>query len=272
MIVSNFIKGAFVTGAVVGGAVASTMRPRVARQQVVVVHEPPRGVVLNPHETLVLITCPPECRQGSPIEIDVEGQVFNITVPPGIEADQPFYVRVPISPPPSVAAAAMPQTATMARAQPVQPPLPYVQSVQSATVTATKRDIPTSTCSAANPFDDEIPDDVITNSSSDEMDWVVAPRKAEFDMAFRNAGPSTLGEGSKLCLSPLQVRDALIPMGLAKEELRRVWELSDIDKDGALDTDEFAVALHLVHAALEGNTVPRVLPPNVVPPSKRNPF
>ncbi|XP_008581238.1 PREDICTED: epidermal growth factor receptor substrate 15-like 1 [Galeopterus variegatus] len=49
----------------------------------------------------------------------------------------------------------------------------------------------------------------------------------------------------------------------------RVWDLSDIDKDGHLDRDEFAVAMHLVYRALEKEPVPSILPPSLIPPSKR---
>uniref|UniRef100_A0A3Q3ESE3 Epidermal growth factor receptor pathway substrate 15-like 1a n=1 Tax=Labrus bergylta TaxID=56723 RepID=A0A3Q3ESE3_9LABR len=49
----------------------------------------------------------------------------------------------------------------------------------------------------------------------------------------------------------------------------QVWDLSDIDKDGHLDRDEFAVAMHLVYRALEKEPVPTLLPSSLVPPSKR---
>ncbi|KAM9109820.1 epidermal growth factor receptor substrate 15 isoform 2-T2 [Megaptera novaeangliae] len=49
----------------------------------------------------------------------------------------------------------------------------------------------------------------------------------------------------------------------------KVWELSDIDHDGMLDRDEFAVAMFLVYCALEKEPVPVSLPPALVPPSKR---
>uniref|UniRef100_H9G5V7 Epidermal growth factor receptor pathway substrate 15 like 1 n=1 Tax=Anolis carolinensis TaxID=28377 RepID=H9G5V7_ANOCA len=49
----------------------------------------------------------------------------------------------------------------------------------------------------------------------------------------------------------------------------QVWDLSDIDKDGHLDRDEFAVAMHLVYRALEKEPVPSSLPASLVPPSKR---
>uniref|UniRef100_W5MT32 Epidermal growth factor receptor pathway substrate 15 n=1 Tax=Lepisosteus oculatus TaxID=7918 RepID=W5MT32_LEPOC len=51
--------------------------------------------------------------------------------------------------------------------------------------------------------------------------------------------------------------------------LFQVWELSDIDRDGMLDRDEFAVAMYLVYRALEKEPVPMSLPAPLVPPSKR---
>ncbi len=52
--------------------------------------------------------------------------------------------------------------------------------------------------------------------------------------------------------------------------LRRIWALSDIDQDGQLDRDEFCVAMFLIDHKLSGNDLPDKLPPNVIPPSKKN--
>jgi len=51
--------------------------------------------------------------------------------------------------------------------------------------------------------------------------------------------------------------------------LSKVWKLSDIDGDGFLDSDEFALALHLINIKLDGNELPSALPDHLVPPSKR---
>lgn len=50
--------------------------------------------------------------------------------------------------------------------------------------------------------------------------------------------------------------------------LRKIWELSDIDKDGQLDLEEFVVAMHLVELAAQGQEVPSSLDPSLVPPGK----
>lgn len=55
---------------------------------------------------------------------------------------------------------------------------------------------------------------------------------------------------------------------LPNSVLRRIWNLSDIDEDGMLDRDEFAVAMFLIDHKLSGNDIPDVLPDRLVPPSK----
>jgi hypothetical protein len=53
--------------------------------------------------------------------------------------------------------------------------------------------------------------------------------------------------------------------------LANIWGLADIDNDGALDVDEFAVAMHLTHKCMQGESLPKVITPSLIPPSKRNP-
>lgn len=50
--------------------------------------------------------------------------------------------------------------------------------------------------------------------------------------------------------------------------LSKVWKLSDVDKDGMLDVDEFALALYLAEIAEKGNELPAKLPDHLVPPGK----
>ena len=55
---------------------------------------------------------------------------------------------------------------------------------------------------------------------------------------------------------------------LPNSVLRRVWNLSDIDQDGMLDRDEFAVAMFLIDHKIAGNDIPDSLPGRLIPPSK----
>uniref|UniRef100_A0A8C6Q043 Epidermal growth factor receptor pathway substrate 15 n=1 Tax=Nothobranchius furzeri TaxID=105023 RepID=A0A8C6Q043_NOTFU len=94
--------------------------------------------------------------------------------------------------------------------------------------------------------------------------WVVKPEeKMKFDNIFDSLGP--VGG----MLSGEKVKPVLLNSKLPVDILGRVWELSDLDRDGMLDKDEFSVAMYLVYRALEGEPVPMSLPPPLVPPSKR---
>lgn len=46
-------------------------------------------------------------------------------------------------------------------------------------------------------------------------------------------------------------------------------DLADINNDGCLTRDGFAVAMHLIQKKLAGKDVPVTLPPSLVPPSAR---
>ncbi|XP_073419836.1 epidermal growth factor receptor substrate 15 isoform X2 [Dendrobates tinctorius] len=94
--------------------------------------------------------------------------------------------------------------------------------------------------------------------------WAVRPEeKAKYDAIFDSLSPMNG------FLSGDKVKPVLLNSKLPVEVLGRVWELSDIDHDGLLDRDEFAVAMFLVYSALEKEPVPMVLPSALVPPSKR---
>nr|XP_035964308.1 epidermal growth factor receptor substrate 15 isoform X3 [Halichoerus grypus] len=104
--------------------------------------------------------------------------------------------------------------------------------------------------------------------------------KQEFFVALRLVACAQNGlevslSSLNLAVPPPRFHDTSSPLlisGTSVAELPwavKVWELSDIDHDGMLDRDEFAVAMFLVYCALEKEPVPMSLPPALVPPSKR---
>ncbi|XP_051950285.1 epidermal growth factor receptor substrate 15 isoform X1 [Xyrauchen texanus] len=94
--------------------------------------------------------------------------------------------------------------------------------------------------------------------------WIVKPEeKLKFDAIFESLSP--VGG----MLTGDRVKPVLLNSKLPVDVLGRVWELSDIDRDGMLDKDEFAVAMYLVYRALESESVPMSLPAGLIPPSKR---
>ena len=71
-------------------------------------------------------------------------------------------------------------------------------------------------------------------------------------------------------MSTKKARDVLVKTGLEKDQLRQIWNLSDIDRDGLFDHDEYVVAMFLCDAIIQkGRPIPTELPTSVVPPSKR---
>uniref|UniRef100_A0A4X1WAK5 Epidermal growth factor receptor pathway substrate 15 n=1 Tax=Sus scrofa TaxID=9823 RepID=A0A4X1WAK5_PIG len=105
---------------------------------------------------------------------------------------------------------------------------------------------------------------LISGTSAVELPWAVKSEdKAKYDAIFDSLSPVNG------FLSGDKVKPVLLNSKLPVDILGRVWELSDIDHDGMLDRDEFAVAMFLVYCALEKEPVPMSLPPALVPPSKR---
>ncbi|KAM6989219.1 epidermal growth factor receptor substrate 15-like 1 isoform 2-T2 [Tautogolabrus adspersus] len=97
-----------------------------------------------------------------------------------------------------------------------------------------------------------------------DSQWAIRPdEKGKFDGIFESLSPvNGLLPGDK-------VRPILLNSKLPLDVLGKIWDLSDVDKDGMLDKEEFTVAMHLVYRAMEKEPVPTSLPTNLIPPSKR---
>ncbi|KAJ9641942.1 hypothetical protein H2199_005157 [Coniosporium tulheliwenetii] len=102
-------------------------------------------------------------------------------------------------------------------------------------------------------------------------DWAITPQeKASYDELFNkvdtaNRGYIT-GEQAVLFFSN---------SGLPEDILATIWDLADINSEGRLSRDEFAVAMYLIKQQKPRPGQPRLnlpasLPPNLVPPSMRN--
>jgi epidermal growth factor receptor substrate 15 len=62
-----------------------------------------------------------------------------------------------------------------------------------------------------------------------------------------------------------------IDSGLPEDVLAGIWDLADINSEGQLNRDEFAVAMYLIRQQRKpGTPLPAALPPNLIPPSMRN--
>eukprot|EP00613_Pedinella_sp_CCMP2098_P081719 CAMPEP_0171939872 /NCGR_PEP_ID=MMETSP0993-20121228/36653_1 /TAXON_ID=483369 /ORGANISM="non described non described, Strain CCMP2098" /LENGTH=277 /DNA_ID=CAMNT_0012581795 /DNA_START=124 /DNA_END=957 /DNA_ORIENTATION=- len=216
------------------------------------------------------LTCPDGCQQGSILKIQYDSVQYEITVPPGVVAGQAFDVIIN-PPPPAIARAAPPTPTVTASAvkaepaattpEPVQATAVPVESSTPAAAAAVASEPPSVSFSKWNPF--------AHKSSEEKAVWPVESIKSETDKTFEGLSPTAQAAGAPLSLSPDQVRSALLPLGLSEDSLSTVWEQSDIDQDGRLDQDEWAVAQWLCRRCLSGVPIAASLDPALIPPSKR---
>jgi len=113
---------------------------------------------------------------------------------------------------------------------------------------------------AANPFE--------TASGAPLSAWIIdSTAKAKYDNMFYTLNP--VGNPPKV--SGGAARPIMVQSGLPVEALKKIWDLSDIDKDGYLDQDEFSLAMYLIYECRTrgAKSLPDTLPPQYIPPSKR---
>eukprot|EP00977_Amphora_coffeiformis_P007170 scaffold1564_cov174-Amphora_coffeaeformis.AAC.8 len=107
-----------------------------------------------------------------------------------------------------------------------------------------------------NPFGFSVDDE--------EHYWALQDSADRLRSTFESLGP----EGGYLPTK--KAKEVLVKTGLEKEQLRQIWNLADIDRDGFFDHEEYVVAMFLCDAVIQkGRPIPEELPKAVVPPSKR---
>jgi EH domain-containing protein 1 len=119
----------------------------------------------------------------------------------------------------------------------------------------------------AGAFDDHGPFGIGTvegiNAGIGESDWIVQRERSKYDDLFAQLNPV----GGKV--SGAAAKSEMVKSKLPNSVLGKVWKLSDCDKDGMLDSDEWALANYLIRIKLEGTELPNQLPDHLIPPSKR---
>lgn len=85
----------------------------------------------------------------------------------------------------------------------------------------------------------------------------MARYKPQFDQNNKNG--FVTGEAAKSLLTAT---------GLPTNKLRKIWEMSDIDKDGKLDLQEFVIAMYLAEASKAGDDFSHGLDPQLIPRNK----
>jgi EH domain-containing protein 1 len=98
------------------------------------------------------------------------------------------------------------------------------------------------------------------NPFGDESDWALA----EFVDNYRPAFNSLQSNGF---VSGAAAKNVLMQSKIPKPSLKKIWDLSDIDKDGQLTLNEFVLAMYLTDIAKQGQELPAQLDANMIPPT-----
>ncbi|KKK26518.1 hypothetical protein ARAM_005814 [Aspergillus rambellii] len=106
------------------------------------------------------------------------------------------------------------------------------------------------------------------SAQSTGAEWLVSPQeKLQFDNFFNSVDTARTG-----VISGDQAVAFFTKAQLPEETLAQIWDLADIDADGQLTKDEFAVAMYLIRQQYTGKgPIPQTLPPALIPPSMRRP-
>ncbi|PSN35086.1 EH domain-containing protein 1 [Blattella germanica] len=91
------------------------------------------------------------------------------------------------------------------------------------------------------------------DAGSGDLEWIITKKKAEYDGIFKTLKPTEM-----------------VKSKLPNVVLGKIYKLADVDQDGLLDADEFAVMMHLISVKLEGYDLPTELPVHLIPPAKRH--
>ncbi|CAL8579571.1 hypothetical protein XPA_005309 [Xanthoria parietina] len=99
--------------------------------------------------------------------------------------------------------------------------------------------------------------------------WAVSPQdKAAFDQIF-----STVDTANRGFITGDQAVSFFSNSRLPEEALAQIWDLADINSEGQLSKEEFAVAMYLIRQQRSKTTgrdvLPPTLPPSLIPPSMR---
>jgi len=108
-----------------------------------------------------------------------------------------------------------------------------------------------------NPWGDDDDDNGVAASQTWALDEYIPTYSPQFHPIQKNG--LVTGGAAKGILSA---------SGLPNNVLRKIWELSDIDKDGALDLHEFVIAMFITDMVKQGSEVPLQLDADMYPPGK----
>eukprot|EP00029_Vermamoeba_vermiformis_P007071 TRINITY_DN2949_c0_g1_i1.p1 TRINITY_DN2949_c0_g1~~TRINITY_DN2949_c0_g1_i1.p1 ORF type:complete len:637 (-),score=121.69 TRINITY_DN2949_c0_g1_i1:4-1893(-) len=104
--------------------------------------------------------------------------------------------------------------------------------------------------------------------SISDIPEIPAEERTKYSLIFKREDPNNTGTIEGPAAYALFNRS-----GLSQDDLAQIWELADQDQDGALDIEEFVLAMFLINGKLKSlyTSIPTVLPPQFILTKTPNP-
>merc|ERR1740123_1320294 len=99
-----------------------------------------------------------------------------------------------------------------------------------------------------------------TEASVFRSTWLVAPDPEDYREEFVALGPNAVGK-----VLGQRAKAKMVETKLPSNALHKIWALADVDKDGALTLNEYALAMHFIKMKLDGQDLPLKPPPQMIP-------
>lgn len=112
----------------------------------------------------------------------------------------------------------------------------------------------------ANPWGDDSEIATTANPYAEDDGWLLRPYVSTYKPKFDSVQVNGYCSGGA-------AKQVLQGTGAPVAALRKIWELSDMDKDGRLSLNEFVIAVYLAEQAKLGQEVPNTLDPAMIPPN-----
>uniref|UniRef100_A0A1Q3FUF4 Putative endocytic adaptor protein intersectin n=2 Tax=Culex tarsalis TaxID=7177 RepID=A0A1Q3FUF4_CULTA len=142
---------------------------------------------------------------------------------------------------------------------------PLIGGIPGATVPASVPAPPTPSSGTGTPQRTMSISERAPSIESPQVEWAIkGPAKLKYTQLFNTTDRNRSG-----FLTGPQARNIMVQTKLPQANLAQIWALADMDSDGRLGCEEFVLAMYLCDLALQGEKVPAVLPPELVPPSFR---
>mmetsp|Transcript_111600 Transcript_111600/g.360232 ORF Transcript_111600/g.360232 Transcript_111600/m.360232 type:complete len:547 (+) Transcript_111600:26-1666(+) len=99
-------------------------------------------------------------------------------------------------------------------------------------------------------------------TSTYESQWLNAPNVKEYEADFMALNPNKEGK-----IGGRAAKTSMVQSQLPSKVLHHIWTLADVDKDGSLTVEEYALAMHFIKMKQDGLDLPQTLPLQMHPVS-----